>query len=133
MLFNFDHLNWQFVWTPSPPGAPAVCFTSVISSAFFPPLLLNIAESKQWLKTDRCDTVWCLRSHGLLSLLLLHHNCFAECIILFMFSLDRLCEQLCTVPLDGIVSILSSLEIIFFFFCPDVFVKAARYCGFFWR
>lgn len=36
----------------------------------------------------RGDTVWCLRSHGLLILLLLHHNYFAEYTVLFMFSLD---------------------------------------------
>lgn len=36
----------------------------------------------------RSDTVWCLRSHGLLTLLLLHRNYFAEHIVLFMSSLD---------------------------------------------
>lgn len=51
-LFNFGHLNWQFVGTPRPPGAPAVRFTGVVPPALFPPLLLNAAQRQQWRKTD---------------------------------------------------------------------------------
>lgn len=64
--------------------------------------------------------VWCLRSHGLLSLLLLHHKYFPEHIVLLMFSFHcKTCKIGCVnnlVQLPWMELFLFSILLKFYFF-----------------